>query len=72
MAAERLPRCPRRVDRRLAAEAVALGTGDRCRCGRLVRFNGGAGRGHWVHLDGDRSHQCDPCPFCRWVKGDAR
>jgi len=59
------------VDRRLAAEALKLGTGQRCGdsgggdCGRLVRFNGGsAAGGHWVHLD-DGSHQCAPCQFCR-------
>jgi len=51
------------VDRRLAREALALDTGERCPCGRLVRFNGGAG-GHWIHLD-DRTHQCEPCQFCR-------
>jgi hypothetical protein len=53
------------VDRRLAAEALELGTGDTCECGRLVRFNGGSrARGHVVHLD-DGSHQCRPCRFCR-------
>jgi hypothetical protein len=51
------------VDRWLAEEALALNTGERCRCGRLTRFNGGHGRGHYVHLD-DGSHQCDPCEFC--------
>ena len=51
-------------DRRLAAEAVALGTGEKCSCGRQSRFNGGHGRGHWVHLD-DGTHQCQPCQFCR-------
>lgn len=50
-------------DRRLAAEAVELGTGEKCSCGRLARFNGGHGHGHWVHLD-DGSHQCQPCQFC--------
>jgi hypothetical protein len=47
------------VDRRLAAEAIALDTGQRCPCGRLARFNSG----HVVHID-DRSHQCEPCDFC--------
>ena len=52
-------------DRRLAREAVALGTGEQCSCGRLARFNGGsAARGHFVHID-DGSHVCDPCQFCR-------
>jgi len=52
-------------DRRLAVEAVALGTGEQCKCGRLSRFNGGsAARGHVVHID-DGSHVCDPCQFCR-------
>jgi hypothetical protein len=57
------------VDRRLAAEALALGTGDTCKCGRLVRFNGGHGHGHWIHLD-DGSHQCAPCQFCRTHMAD--
>jgi hypothetical protein len=53
------------VDRRLAREALALNTGQRCTCGRLARFNGGAvGRGHWVHID-DGSHKCEPCQFCK-------
>ena len=52
-------------DRRLAAEALALDSGERCPCGRLARFNGGSrGRGHWIHLD-DGSHQCEPCQFCK-------
>lgn len=48
------------LDRRLALEAVRLDTGQRCRCGRLARFVSG----HVIHIDGDRSHQCDPCEFC--------
>ena len=52
------------VDSRLAAEAVALGTGQQCgECGRLTRFNGGHGHGHWIHLD-DGTHQCWACQFC--------
>ena len=52
-------------DRRLASEALALDSGERCRYGRLARFNGGSrGRGHWIHLD-DGSHQCEPCQFCK-------
>ena len=52
------------VDKRLAAEAVALGTGQQCgECGRLTRFNGGHGHGHWIHLD-DGTHQCWACQFC--------
>jgi hypothetical protein len=48
------------VDRRLAAEAIELNTGERCGCGRLVRFVSD----HVIHIDGDRSHQCEPCRFC--------
>lgn len=52
------------VDYRLREEAIVLNTGDRCKCGMLVRFQGGnPGNGHWVHLP-DQSHQCDPCYFC--------
>lgn len=47
------------VDRKLASEAIALDTGERCECGRLVRFNSG----HVVHID-NRSHACKPCGFC--------
>jgi hypothetical protein len=42
----------------LRAEALALNTGERCSCGRLVRF-----ASHYVHID-DLSHQCKPCEFC--------
>jgi hypothetical protein len=51
-------------DRRLAAEALALDSGERCECGRLARFNSGHGGGHWTHLD-DGTHQCEPCRFCQ-------
>lgn len=57
------------VDRRLAAEALARGSGERCAgisanwaenpCGRLIRFVSG----HVLHID-DRSHACNPCEFC--------
>ena len=47
----------------LRADALALNSGARCSCGRLTRFDGGAGAGHYVHID-DLSHQCDACQFC--------
>jgi len=58
------------IDRRLRAEALALNTGERCKCGRLVRFNSSNdGSGHHVaHID-DLSHACEPCDFCEPMLG---
>ena len=50
------------VDRRLAAEALALGTGERCPCGRLARF----ANGHVLAPRVTVTHVCSPCQFCKY------